>query len=103
MEAPPVTVMPVTGGTINMMEYLLQGKLNKFLINLFEKCSATRFRNYGTGALECSSLVIFLPRYPIRGAASERGFSKKSELVVCKLKETLSFRFKKPVESEHTP
>lgn len=27
MEAPPVTVMPVTGGTINMMEYLLQGKL----------------------------------------------------------------------------
>lgn len=26
MEAPPVTVMPVTGGTINMMEYLLQGK-----------------------------------------------------------------------------
>ncbi|KAF5899412.1 mediator of RNA polymerase II transcription subunit 18 [Clarias magur] len=25
MEAPPVTVMPVTGGTINMMEYLLQG------------------------------------------------------------------------------
>ena len=27
MEAPPVTVMPVTGGTINMMEYLLQGEL----------------------------------------------------------------------------
>lgn len=26
MEAPPVTMMPVTGGTINMMEYLLQGK-----------------------------------------------------------------------------
>ncbi|TKS82353.1 Mediator of RNA polymerase II transcription subunit 18 [Collichthys lucidus] len=26
MEAPPVTVMPVTGGTINMMEYLLQGQ-----------------------------------------------------------------------------
>lgn len=25
MEAPPVTVMPVTTGTINMMEYLLQG------------------------------------------------------------------------------
>lgn len=25
MEAPPVTMMPVTGGTINMMEYLLQG------------------------------------------------------------------------------
>jgi len=24
MEAPPVTMMPVTGGTINMMEYLLQ-------------------------------------------------------------------------------
>lgn len=28
MEAPPVTVMPVTGGTINMMEYLLQGKIS---------------------------------------------------------------------------
>lgn len=27
MEAPPVTVMPVTGGTINMMEYLLQGNM----------------------------------------------------------------------------
>nr|XP_033813208.1 mediator of RNA polymerase II transcription subunit 18 [Geotrypetes seraphini]XP_033813209.1 mediator of RNA polymerase II transcription subunit 18 [Geotrypetes seraphini]XP_033813210.1 mediator of RNA polymerase II transcription subunit 18 [Geotrypetes seraphini] len=27
MEAPPVTVMPVTGGTINMMEYLLQGSV----------------------------------------------------------------------------
>lgn len=26
MEAPPVTVMPVTGGAINMMEYLLQGE-----------------------------------------------------------------------------
>lgn len=26
MEAPPVTMMPVTGGTINMMEYLLQGE-----------------------------------------------------------------------------
>uniref|UniRef100_A0A6I8SGX4 Phosphatase and actin regulator 4 n=1 Tax=Xenopus tropicalis TaxID=8364 RepID=A0A6I8SGX4_XENTR len=25
MEAPPVTTMPVSGGTINMMEYLLQG------------------------------------------------------------------------------
>ena len=25
MEAPPVSVMPVTGGSINMMEYLLQG------------------------------------------------------------------------------
>lgn len=29
MEAPPVTVMPVTGGTINMMEYLLQGIMHK--------------------------------------------------------------------------
>lgn len=29
MEAPPVTVMPVTGGTINMMEYLLQGKISQ--------------------------------------------------------------------------
>lgn len=27
MEAPPVTMMPVTGGTINMMEYLLQGSV----------------------------------------------------------------------------
>ncbi|XP_028836495.1 mediator of RNA polymerase II transcription subunit 18 [Denticeps clupeoides] len=27
MEAPPVTVMPVTGGAINMMEYLLQGSV----------------------------------------------------------------------------
>ncbi|KAM4581411.1 mediator of RNA polymerase II transcription subunit 18 [Odontesthes bonariensis] len=27
MEAPPVTVMPITGGTINMMEYLLQGSV----------------------------------------------------------------------------
>ncbi|KAK7887275.1 hypothetical protein WMY93_026896 [Mugilogobius chulae] len=27
MEAPPVTVMPVTGGTINKMEYLLQGSV----------------------------------------------------------------------------
>ncbi|XP_026915698.1 phosphatase and actin regulator 4 isoform X2 [Acinonyx jubatus] len=27
MEAPPVTMMPVTGGTINMMEYLLQGTI----------------------------------------------------------------------------
>uniref|UniRef100_A0A8C2I7S7 Mediator of RNA polymerase II transcription subunit 18 n=1 Tax=Cyprinus carpio TaxID=7962 RepID=A0A8C2I7S7_CYPCA len=27
MEAPPATVMPVTGGTINMMEYLLQGSV----------------------------------------------------------------------------
>ncbi|XP_044291057.1 mediator of RNA polymerase II transcription subunit 18 isoform X2 [Varanus komodoensis] len=27
MEAPPVTMMPVTGGTINMMEYLLQGSI----------------------------------------------------------------------------
>ncbi|KAK3571304.1 hypothetical protein QTP86_005937 [Hemibagrus guttatus] len=27
MEAPPVTVMPVTGGTLNMMEYLLQGSV----------------------------------------------------------------------------
>lgn len=26
MEAPPVTMMPVSGGTINTMEYLLQGK-----------------------------------------------------------------------------
>lgn len=31
MEAPPVTVMPVTGGTINMMEYLLQGKICTYL------------------------------------------------------------------------
>lgn len=28
MEAPPVAVMPVTGGTINMMEYLLQGNIS---------------------------------------------------------------------------
>lgn len=34
MEAPPVTVLPVTGGTINMMEYLLQGKFNHFLDKL---------------------------------------------------------------------
>ncbi|XP_077056316.1 mediator of RNA polymerase II transcription subunit 18 isoform X1 [Siphateles boraxobius] len=27
MEAPPVSVMPVTGGAINMMEYLLQGSV----------------------------------------------------------------------------
>ncbi|XP_038613955.1 mediator of RNA polymerase II transcription subunit 18 [Tachyglossus aculeatus] len=27
MEAPPVTMMPVTGGTVNMMEYLLQGSV----------------------------------------------------------------------------
>lgn len=27
MEAPPVTVMPITSGTINMMEYLLQGSV----------------------------------------------------------------------------
>ncbi|XP_041090140.1 mediator of RNA polymerase II transcription subunit 18 [Polyodon spathula] len=27
MEAPPVTVMPVTGGSIHMMEYLLQGSV----------------------------------------------------------------------------
>ncbi|XP_059422969.1 mediator of RNA polymerase II transcription subunit 18 [Carassius carassius] len=27
MEAPPVTAMPVTGGAINMMEYLLQGSV----------------------------------------------------------------------------
>ncbi|KAM3830230.1 mediator of RNA polymerase II transcription subunit 18 isoform 1-T1 [Vipera latastei] len=27
MEAPPVTMMPVTGGTINMMEHLLQGSV----------------------------------------------------------------------------
>ncbi|XP_052033555.1 mediator of RNA polymerase II transcription subunit 18 [Apodemus sylvaticus] len=27
MEAPPVSMMPVTGGTINMMEYLLQGSV----------------------------------------------------------------------------
>ncbi|XP_028675297.1 mediator of RNA polymerase II transcription subunit 18 [Erpetoichthys calabaricus] len=27
MEAPPVTVLPVSGGTINMMEYLLQGSV----------------------------------------------------------------------------
>ncbi|XP_053560750.1 mediator of RNA polymerase II transcription subunit 18 [Bombina bombina] len=27
MEAPPVTSMPVSGGTINMMEYLLQGSI----------------------------------------------------------------------------
>ncbi|KAM3935723.1 mediator of RNA polymerase II transcription subunit 18 isoform 1-T2 [Leptodactylus fuscus] len=27
MEAPPVTTMPVSGGTINMMEYLLQGSI----------------------------------------------------------------------------
>ncbi|XP_043931615.1 mediator of RNA polymerase II transcription subunit 18 [Protopterus annectens] len=27
MEAPPVTVMPVTGGSVNMMEYLLQGSI----------------------------------------------------------------------------
>ncbi|XP_005991098.1 mediator of RNA polymerase II transcription subunit 18 [Latimeria chalumnae] len=27
MEAPPVSVLPVTGGTINMMEYLLQGSV----------------------------------------------------------------------------
>ncbi|XP_025252292.1 mediator of RNA polymerase II transcription subunit 18 isoform X2 [Theropithecus gelada] len=30
MEAPPVTMMPVTGGTINMMEYLLQVVLVPF-------------------------------------------------------------------------
>lgn len=34
MEAPPVSVMPVTGGTINMMEYLLQGKLNEIIRKL---------------------------------------------------------------------
>ncbi|XP_051714035.1 mediator of RNA polymerase II transcription subunit 18 isoform X2 [Oryctolagus cuniculus] len=35
MEAPPVTMMPVTGGTINMMEYLLQEIIPHFpkLIN----------------------------------------------------------------------
>lgn len=33
MEAPPVTVMPVTGGTINMMEYLLQGKTHAHSID----------------------------------------------------------------------
>ncbi|MEE6512756.1 hypothetical protein FKM82_019955 [Ascaphus truei] len=27
MEAPPVSTMPVSGGTINMMEYLLQGSI----------------------------------------------------------------------------
>lgn len=32
MEAPPVTVMPVTGGTINMMEYLLQGNMQRCII-----------------------------------------------------------------------
>ncbi|XP_040322565.1 phosphatase and actin regulator 4 isoform X1 [Herpailurus yagouaroundi] len=30
MEAPPVTMMPVTGGTINMMEYLLQETIPHF-------------------------------------------------------------------------
>lgn len=37
MEAPPVTVMPVTGGTINMMEYLLQGKLRHAMEYLLVK------------------------------------------------------------------
>lgn len=35
MEAPPVTVMPVTGGTITMMEYLLQGKICTYLLNKY--------------------------------------------------------------------
>ncbi|XP_069612818.1 mediator of RNA polymerase II transcription subunit 18 isoform X2 [Ranitomeya imitator] len=33
MEAPPVTTMPVSGGTINMMEYLLQAVKDLFLFS----------------------------------------------------------------------
>uniref|UniRef100_A0A4W5PM82 Mediator of RNA polymerase II transcription subunit 18 n=1 Tax=Hucho hucho TaxID=62062 RepID=A0A4W5PM82_9TELE len=38
MEAQPVSVLPITGGTINMMEYLLQGDPSSLLHRLLGLC-----------------------------------------------------------------
>lgn len=52
MEAPPVTVMPVTGGTINMMEYLLQGETSRKHLNTLY----TTYRlQYCCGVMGCGN------------------------------------------------